>query len=250
MELAKPALALTFPGTQPGTCKAPSEGVSVLVVKLSNPAASDANNANRVENDVAAQKLVRECLADPDYYIMEQVVPDVYAWAPATTTDPANEGGFGWIMSEFRGGVNLEEMFSEFPHDHLLRALEQVKNVYKAILLADLPAGVTKFGGGLKFDSKGQVVDGEAPIKHPMKPAGSYLEWRVGYLRAKIEAAAESPVIRGWERNGVLARLEAFLTGGGPEKVLADVDVDRHSLIHCDLSASRPCPFECNPAVS
>lgn len=240
MELAKPALASAFPGTQPGTCKAPSEGVSVLVIKLSNPAASDSNNANRVENDVAAQKLVRECLEDPDYYIMKQVVPDVYAWAPATTTDPANVEGFGWIISEFRDGVNMDSVFGELPHHHLMLALEQIKNVYEAVRLADLPEGVTKFGGGLKFDSEGQVVDGEAPIKHLVKPAGSYLEWRVGYLRAQIGAASESPVIQGWERNGVLARIEAFLTGGGPEKVLADVKVDSKSLIHCDLSPRPP----------
>lgn len=39
VELEIPALTSTFPGTQPGTCKAPTDGVSVLLFKLSNLAA-------------------------------------------------------------------------------------------------------------------------------------------------------------------------------------------------------------------
>ncbi|KAI7782864.1 Protein kinase-like domain protein [Diaporthe eres] len=84
VELATPALTYSFPGTQPGMCKEPSSGVSVLVVKLSNPAAHDVNNANRVANDVAAQHLVRQSMAEAG---LAPLVPDVYAWATAQTTD-------------------------------------------------------------------------------------------------------------------------------------------------------------------
>ncbi|POS78624.1 hypothetical protein DHEL01_v202973 [Diaporthe helianthi] len=49
-------------------------------------------------------------------------------------------------------------------------------------------------------------------------------------------AADKSPVIHGWDRKGVLVRIEAFLTGGGPEMVLADVEICDRSLMHCDLT--------------
>lgn len=82
VQLATPAFDSTFPGTQPGTCRAPSDGVSLLVIKLSNPAAHDVNNANRVANDVAAQSLVRKSLTKAG---LAPLVPDVYAWAPTAT---------------------------------------------------------------------------------------------------------------------------------------------------------------------
>lgn len=223
-----------FPGTQPGTCRAPSDGVSLLVVKLSNPAAHDLNNANRVANDVAAQHLVRQSLAKSG---LPPLVPDVYAWAPAKTTEVVDEEGFGWTISEFRHGVDLDSVFSSLSPEDKKGVLEQIAAVFGAIQAASLPEVVTKFGGGLKFDSNGQIVSGEAPQTQDVKPAGSYAEWRAGKLRAQFGRATDSPVIGGWKSNGVSARIESFLANGGPEKILTGVDAHRRCLVHGDLSA-------------
>lgn len=222
---------------QPGTCKAPPGGVSVLVVKLSNPAAHDVNNANRVANDVAAQHLVRQSMAEAG---LAPLIPDVYAWAPAASTDVVDEEGFGWIMSEFRNGVDLDSEFTSLAPENKKQVLEQMAAILGTIQAASLPEGVTTFGGGLKFDSDGHIVSGESPSMQDVKPAGSYAEWRAGKLRSQLERAAESPVIRGWEDKGVSTRIEKFLTSGGPDKLLDGVDVHRKCLIHGDLSACEP----------
>lgn len=233
VELATPAFAAAFPGTQPGTCKAPPEGVSTLVIKLSNLAAHDVNNANRVANDVASQHLVRESMAKAG---LAPLVPDVYAWAPATSTDRVDEKGFGWIMSEFRSGVDLGPEFSSLNVESQKHVLEQMAAVLGAMQAADLPEGVTKFGGGLKFDSNGNIVSGESPSMQDVRPAGSYAEWRIEKLRSQLKRAGESPVVQGWKSNGVATRIERFLASGGPEKVLSTVDVHRKCLTHGDLS--------------
>ncbi|GKT63060.1 Protein kinase-like domain protein [Colletotrichum tofieldiae] len=217
VELATPAFASSFPGTQPGTCKAPPEGVSTLVIKLSNLAAHDVNNTNRVENDVASQHLVRKSMEKSG---LDPLIPDVYAWAPATTTDQVNEEGFGWIMSEFRSGVDLGPEFSSLDMESQKHVLEQMAAVLGAMQAADLPQSVTKFGGGLKFDPNGAIVSGESSSMQDVRPTGSYAEWRIEKLRSRFKQAAESSVIQGWESNGVAARIEKFLASGGPEKVL------------------------------
>src|ERR1700760_659668 len=78
VQLSTPASSSTFPGTQPGTVKAPQNGVSVLVVKLSNSLAN-VNPTNRVENDVATQYLARENMILSG---LGPLVAAVYAWAP------------------------------------------------------------------------------------------------------------------------------------------------------------------------
>ncbi|KAK7696691.1 hypothetical protein SLS64_014308 [Diaporthe eres] len=236
VELATPALASSFPGTQSGTCKAPSGGVSVLVVNLSNPAAHDVNNANRVANDVAGQHLLRQSMAKAG---LAPLVPDVYAWAPGTTTDVVDEEGYGWIMSELRSGVDLDTEFSSLTPENKKHVLEQVAAIFGAIQAASLPQGVNKFGGGLKFDSDGHIVSGDSPSMQDVKPAGSYAEWRARKLRSQLERAAASPVIQGWRSNGVATRIEEFLASGGPEKVLDGVDVHRKCLIHGDRTTNN-----------
>ncbi|KAL1858090.1 hypothetical protein Daus18300_010091 [Diaporthe australafricana] len=236
VELAVPAFASSFPGTQPGTCRAPSDGVSVLVIKLSNPAAHDVNNANRVANDVAAQNLVRQAMAKVG---MAPLVPDIYAWASATTTDVVDQEGFGWIISELRSGVDLDSEFSSLALEDKKHVLEQIAAVVGAIQAASLPEGVTKFGGGLKYDSDGHIVSGESPCMQDVKPCGSYAEWRAGKLCSRFDQAAESPIIRGWKSNDVATRIEMFLSSGGPEKLLTGADMHRKCLIHGDLTTNN-----------
>jgi hypothetical protein len=144
-------------------------------------------------------------------------------------------------MSEYRSGVDLGPEFSSLELESQKHVFEQMAAVLGAIQASNLPEGVTKFGGGLKFDSNGEIVSGESPSFQDVKPAGSYAEWRIGKLHSRLERAAESPVIQGWKSNGVANRIETFLASGGPEKVLSSVDVNRKCLTHGDLSMySRP----------
>ncbi|KAG8418070.1 hypothetical protein J3458_005508 [Metarhizium acridum] len=71
------------------------------------------------------------------------------------------------------------------------------------------------------------------------KPVTSYAEWRVAHLRGWLKGAAESPVIQGWRSNGLNIRIEKFLSHGGPDKVLADVDLRQKSIIHGDFSTNN-----------
>ena len=240
VELFTPASSSSFPGTQAGTIKAPPGGISALVMKLSNPAADGLNNANRIENDVAVQHLVRQSMRQAG---LPPLVPAIYAWAPATTPDATDEENFGWIMSELRDGVDLDSEFSSLELEVKEQVLEQIAAILGAIQAARLPPSVTKFGG-LKFDSSRQIVCGEAPLWKG-EPLGSYGEWRVAKLRTQLEQAAKSPVIQGWKKNGVNTRIAKFLTSGGPEKVLSGVDLHQKTLIHGDFSTYAPFHSTC-----
>jgi hypothetical protein len=235
VKLATPALSSSFPGTQPGTTKAPSEGISVIVIKLSNPAATGVNNANRVQNDVAVQHLVRQSMAHAG---LPELVPAIYAWMPTTITDAWDEKSFGWIISELTSGVDLDSEFSSLGMEDKEQVLEQMANILKAIQTAKLPESAAKFGG-LTFDSDGRIVNGQAPLRKA-EPVDSYAEWRVGRLRGQLQDAAQSPVIQGWKSNGVGARIEKFLAADGPEKILKKVDLHQKSLVHGDFSTYAP----------
>jgi hypothetical protein len=102
------------------------------------------NNANRVENDVAMQHLVRQSMAQAG---LVPLIPAIYAWASATITDAADEKCFGWTMSELRSGVDLDSEFSSLELEDKEQVLEQIAAVLAAIQAARLLEGVTKFGG-------------------------------------------------------------------------------------------------------
>lgn len=189
------------------------------------------NNTNRIQNDVAVQYLVRRSMAQAG---LGPLIPSIYAWAPpATTTSDdaaADEQSFGWIMSEFRSGVDLDSEFSSLEFEDKKQVLEQVAAILSAIQAAKLPEDI-KFGG-LAFDSKGQIVSGEAPLRKG-EPKDSYAELKLGNLNKRLEIAAKSPVIQGWKYNGVITRIEKFLASGG---LLTGVDVHHKGLMHGDFS--------------
>ncbi|OAQ61058.1 protein kinase-like domain [Pochonia chlamydosporia 170] len=229
VELATPASSSIFTGKQHGTTAAPSDGVSVLVLKLSNPTAGGVNNTNRVENDVAVQHLVRQSMAEAG---VEALVPVVYAWTP--TTDAKAEEGFGWIMSELKHGVDLNTVFPSLPLEDKVPILEQFATVLKTIQTARIPDSA-KMYGGLTFDSSGMIVSGQSSV-YKSDPVATYAEFRLSKLRKQLELAAQSPVIQGWKSNGIAGRIEKFIASGGPEKLLAGADLGRMSIIHGDLT--------------
>ena len=186
---------------------------------------------NRAENDVAAQYLVRRSVSKAGLGLL---IPHVYAWASATTTDATDIKGAGWILSEWRGGIDLDSHFPSLSLHGKELVLDQMAAIFKAIQTVTLPEGVTKFGG-LAFDSNGHIVSGKAPFRLD-EPVDSFLELKVGGLHRSLEAAARSPVIQGWKENGVDIRIQKFLTSGEPEELLADVDGSEKGLIHSDFS--------------
>lgn len=231
VELATPASSSVFTGKQPGTTAAPSDGISALVLKLSNPAAGGVNNTNRVENDVAVQHLVRQSMAEAGF---DALVPAIYSWAPMT--DATAEEGFGWTMSELKHGVDLNTVFPSLTLEDKVPMLEQFATIFKAIQTAKVPDSAKMFGG-LTFDSSGMIVSGEATV-YKSDPVASYAELRLSRLHVALERAAKSPVIQGWKSNGVATRIEKFMASGGPEKLLAGADLNQMSIIHADLSKS------------
>ncbi|KAJ0120414.1 Protein kinase-like domain protein [Diaporthe amygdali] len=186
VELEIPALTSTFPGTQPGT-----------------------------SNDMAAQHLVRQFMVNAG---LAPLVPDVHSWAPAAITDVVDEKGFGWIIPEFRIGVDLDSEFSSLALENKKDVMEQMAAVLGAIQVASLPEGVTKFGGGLK-----------------VRLERAHCERTV----AVYAGSGESPIIRGWKSNSVATRIGTFLASCGPETVLTQVDVHRRNLIHGDPTTNN-----------
>lgn len=92
----------------------------MLVVRLSNTHAEGLNNANRVENEVASQYLVRQSLEKDNHPL---VVPAVYAWGPCRFEDQPDEAGFGWSILEFKQGSYTRRPKYVCPYDCLPHAL-------------------------------------------------------------------------------------------------------------------------------
>lgn len=142
------------------------------------------------------------------------------------------------MITELKPGVDLDTVLPSLETQDKQGVLDTIAKIFTAIQKAELPVGVNKFGG-LTFDAHGEIVSGEATLRLA-KPADSYLKWKFGNLRSLLDKASQSPVLQGWEPNGVKARIEKFLDADGPEKALADVDMYRKVLVHQDLSM---CPL-------
>lgn len=211
VDLAAPASRAQFPGTQPGTVKAPPSGVSTVIVKLSNPRASDANNSNRVPNDVAAQQLVRQPLAAAG---LEGLIPDVYAWAPARLTDEMNEKDFGWIISEFKAGVDLCAVFPDLTDDAREQVLEQIATAFAAVQAVELPETVTKFGG-LTFNENNEVISGEAPFRQINPMADSIWSSSLATCAGVLMLLGKIQLSEAGRQMGFLPELKSFLVAMG-----------------------------------
>lgn len=234
VDLADPAVPTTFSGQQPCTSAPPEEGATTIVIRMSNPLAEGLNNANRVENDVAAQHLARQSIKSAG---LPPVVPAVYAWAPCRYPDVPGEDGFGWTMSEFKLGSDLDAQFPSLPLEDAIDAIRQLAKLFAAIQSAKIPETVTKFGA-LTFDDSGAIVGGQPPLLHG-GPFESYAESWIATLMEKLSEADESSFLKGWNDGGLRERIEIFLASGGVGKVLESVDTNQRVLIHGDLSLNN-----------
>ncbi|OTA90239.1 hypothetical protein M434DRAFT_78189 [Hypoxylon sp. CO27-5] len=234
VDLESPAIPATFPNQQPCTFTPPAEGVSTLVIRMSNPLAEGLNNANRVENDVAAQYLARQSLQSAG---LPSVVPAVYAWAPCRYSDVPGEAGFGWTMTEFKTGSDLDAEFPSLALDDAIDAVQQLASILAAIQGAKIPETVTKFGA-LTLDGQGVIRSGQPPLL-PAGPFDTYADLWVAKLQTQLNESDKSPLLKGWAAGGVRDRIDKFIASGGVERVLKDVDTDRRVLVHGDLTLNN-----------
>ncbi|ROW05816.1 hypothetical protein VMCG_05139 [Cytospora schulzeri] len=230
--LDSPMFPASFPEDQPGTSKPPPEGVSSLVIRLSNPRAEGLNNANRVENEVASLYLARQSLQNSG---SSPVVPAVYAWSPCKFHDVPHEEGFGWIMAEFKSGSDLDAQFPNLSVEERNAVVEQIAVVLSAIQRVTIPEGATEFGALTFVD--GKIVSGQMPLLKG-GPWRSYSALWAAKLQAQLEDSENSPLLKGWRTENIRERLDRFLANG-VDKVLDEIDVTQRVLVHGDLTMNN-----------
>ncbi|KAK9426611.1 hypothetical protein SUNI508_00138 [Seiridium unicorne] len=222
VELAQPATASAFAkGTQrPGSSPLPQSGVSTTIIRLSNPHAGDLNNANRVENEVAAQLLFRQILSDSHPGLVH-LVPAIYAWEPCRYPEVHDEMGFAWTICEFKTGANLDEQFM---------GLELPEKLDKT----PLPRQLEDHLGGLKFDRNGQIVGGQMPIL-PAGPWQRYEDLWASRFEYQLLLADASFALKGWKAGNIRGRIDKFFSPDRIRKLLEVVDTSQRTIVHGDL---------------
>ena len=229
--LSRPATPDNFKNTLSlCTSLPPQDGVSTLVMRLSNLAAEGLNQSNRVENEVAALHLARKGLstatANPE---LATVLPTVYGWKRAEGTC------LGWTLMEFLSGTSLDQHFGSLKAAEKQDVLAQLSDIFAGIQRTSLPAGVTSYGG-LKINEEGEIVSGQMTTLKggPWDTYGGFLRAR---LHSQLGGADGSEVLQGWRPNGVRDRVDALLDSR-LEKALeeAGVDTTARALVHGDFS--------------
>ncbi|KAG8169422.1 hypothetical protein KVR01_000167 [Diaporthe batatas] len=221
-------------GEQPGTYPLPEDGTSVLVVRLSNPRAEGLNNANRVENEVAAQYLVRRSLEKDN---RPPVVPAVYAWGSCRFHEQPDESGFGWSILEFKQGSDLDGVFPTLSREAQTSVMEQIADAFLSIQRARVPDSVTGFGS-LTFSESGQIVTGEMPLVVG-GPWDTYTSLWTAKLKAQVLDSDKSSVLRGWKDSDIRERLDSFLANDGVSRILGSQDISERVLVHGDLTMNN-----------
>jgi len=225
----KVALATPSPGgfdnANAACTSVPLGDVSSLIVRLSNPNAEGINQANRVQNEVAALFLARRGQAP-------SVIPAVYDWHARS---PDLENDMSWILMEFKTGVGLDQHFEALSETQKAAVIDQIADIFSVVQTAPLPQTVTQHGG-LNVGDDGDIVSGEMTTLEggPWPTYAAFLQTK---FASRLKDADQSSALRGWKENGVRERIDAFLTSG-LQKRLGDSGVDemQRVLVHGDLS--------------
>lgn len=223
--LSSPLTAVSFSAVQACTVL-PSDGISNIIVRLSNPLAMGMNNANRVENEVAAMELARRAVRKRGY---ADIVPCVYAWKSAQLD--RGEEGFGWVVMEYKEGEMLDRVFKTMDVTEREKIVEDVAGLFAALQRVELPRGVSMHGGLTIKD--GEIVSGEATLVEG--GPWMYVDAWKGRIESVLREADESEVIAGWE-GSLRARIERF-KNDVLEGVIRDAGVDMAllGLVHNDF---------------
>jgi aminoglycoside phosphotransferase (APT) family kinase protein len=154
--------------------------------------------------------LAREALHDG----YPHVIPEIYGWGVRGDETP-----FGWIMMEWKEGVNIanERPLEGMSMEERQKVLDQVGDVYARLKAFKLPAGLSKFGG-ITFDENGGVVGGESAMCEG-GPFESYHDLWKAALKGDLANADSSPIVKGWNASGLRQRLEKFIDSGLEEAI-------------------------------
>lgn len=180
------------------------------------------NEDARVENEVAAMCLMREALST----YQDRLIPNTYGWCPSND-------GYGWILQEYMGGIQLDKEFRRLDKDHKQDILHQIADVFKLIQRYPVPESVKGYGG-LAFNESGEIVTGPTTIPCG-GPFSEFHEMYTQMLRRQLIESDTSERITGWRQNGLRGRLERFAANGIAERVVEN-PVPRQTLIHGDYS--------------
>lgn len=189
------------------------------------------NNTNRLENEVAASYLIHQSLERSG---LGSLVPSIYAWAPTKYPQVRDESGFGWTISEFKTGDDLDSQFEEMDEDHALDAVQQLAKIFTLMQSTEVSHFASNFGG-LSIDKRGYIFSAQSTLVHG-GPWASYEEQWVGKLQQKLSEADASTTLQGWKDSPVRKRLEHFITSGQVQTLLKVVDCDQRVLVHGDFS--------------
>jgi hypothetical protein len=187
---------------------------------------------NRVENEVGMMLLFRQALAN---HHLGHLIPDVYGWGSA-------EGGQGWILQEFKHGSQLDRVF-ETASDQLKQSiLTQMADIVYAMQAFEVPQTVTEYGG-VSFSPAGELVSG--PMTTLSKgPFQTYAQSYKVFFEQQLTASDKSPVLNGWQEDGLRARLMRFCADQLPDMTSA-FDDSTKMIAHSDFSKLSRLYSEC-----
>lgn len=215
-----------------------SENSKLVVVRICNPKAGGLSQGNRVENEVAAIYLAREGLRayKPE---LAELVPCVYAWEAASSA----EDNMGWILMDYKEGVQLDAHFKSLDESNQALILEQMADTFTGVQKASVPKQMTQLSG-ISIDADGKMAIGEMTTADG-GPWSSYIEFWKSKLAEPLEGADKSSVIGGWKKNGTRDRIDAFISTG-LAAVIEPSDGLGRVLVHGDFSLySCPALFAC-----
>ncbi len=215
-------------------------GTKELIVRLTNPATEGMSMANRVENEVAIISLAAAALDN----FHPHVVPRVYGWGSAAGPSADDDKpAQGWILQELMPGRPLVDFFAGMQLGQKKVVFAQMAALLKGLQSYKLPESITGFGG-VTFDDAGRIVS--APM--PTVGAGPWVSYE-GHFKGRLEVAlrkaTDNEYIKGWEANGLRARLDKFVAEGVPVQ-FRDLDSKEERVVtHADFSMETdPLHFE------
>ncbi|KAM7203173.1 hypothetical protein V8F20_004115 [Naviculisporaceae sp. PSN 640] len=240
----------TFP-SQPCTSPVSSSGSGFptsIVIRLSNPAVEGLNNTNRVQNEVAAMYLTKQS-AKKIAGLDEDIIPAVYAWAPYigsidTSSDPNIEERFGYIITEFKPGVDLDSVFWSLSLKTKKSVLGQMADLLYAVQNVQLPETTADKFGGVTINGERNIVAGGMTLLpgNDGGPFTSLSELWVARLRNQLAGAEKSSFLSGWRSSNlrIRERLEEFLQSPTTiDEILKGVDVTQRTLVHGDFTMNN-----------
>ncbi|THV64175.1 hypothetical protein D6D28_10105 [Aureobasidium pullulans] len=209
---------------QPCSSTIPADA-SQLVLRLSNNA-SGIPPVNRVENEVGMMNLFREALRDSH---SAHLIPEVYGWGSA-------EYGQGWILQEFKVGVPLDEFYQTLPGENKPAILEQMAEVLVAMQKYKLPESI-KLLGGVSSSDDGHLVCGPLTTLSA-GPFRTYTQLYQAMLQQQVTSSDESPILQGWQEDGIRARLEKFSLQGIAQ-ITEEYAQSPRAIVHSDFTMNN-----------